>query len=350
MKQFLLKQNGGVPTPLLVLVSILTGVTVANCYYCQPLLSGIAKEFDVSNFLSGLIATLMPVGYVLGLVFVIPLGDFLSQKKVILLCYAFSCLSMFFISTASAINQIWIVSVIAGTTSVIPQFFIPLVSYCSLSENKVKNVGILQFSLLLGILGSRVISGFIAEMFGWRWVFLMASVLMCFCWIAIFIFLPNNLPSQSSSKNYFILMESLPKLLMKYKYLRIASVRAAFAYGSFFALWSCISFHMKKPPFSAGDNVIGALGLCGLAGAFAILIISKYVQKLGIKFFSVFGSLVLLGAWLIAFGWPNSYLWLIVAILLIDAGVQCVHLANQASIVSIDETVINRINSIIAVR
>ena len=118
------------------------------------------------------------------------------------------------------------------------------------------------------------------------------------------------------------------------------------AYGSFFALWSCLAFRMKQAPFFAGDDMIGALGLCGLAGASTVVFISGYVQKYGARFFSVAGGCVLLAAWLLAFWGNDSYLWIIIAILLIDAGMQCIHLSNQTSVVALDASAINRINTV----
>ena len=143
------------------------------------------------------------------------------------------------------------------------------------------------------------------------------------------------LPARSR-ESYAGLWKSLLRLLSKYPYLRIASLRAALAYGSFFALWSCLAFRMKQEPFFASDDIIGALGLCGLAGASTVVFISGYIQKYGARFFSIVGGCVILLAWLLAFWGNNSYLWMIIAILLIDAGMQSIHLSNQTSVVALD--------------
>ena len=135
-------------------------------------------------------------------------------------------------------------------------------------------------------------------------------------------------------------MKSLLRLFSRYPYLRIASLRAALAYGSFFALWSCLAFRMKQEPFFASDDIIGSLGLCGLAGASTVVFISGYVQKYGARFFSIVGGCVVLAAWILAFWGNDSYLWIIIAILLIDAGMQCIHLSNQTSVVALDASAI----------
>ena len=339
-----LRENQGIPAPLLALMAVATGLSVANCYYNQPLLSSMAKDFAVSDFSASMVATLMPIGYMLGLVFVIPLGDLLPRKRLILINYLISACALLAIALAPNIYWVWGASLLAGASSVMPQFFIPLVSYNSTPNHKVRNVGIIQACLLIGILGSRVVSGLLADVWGWRSVYWVACVLMLGCFLAIHKMFPA-LP-KSSQGNYRSLMKSLSRLFLKYPYLRIASLRAALAYGSFFALWSCLAFRMKQAPFFASDDIIGALGLCGLAGASTVVFISGYIRKYGARFFSLAGGCVILAAWLLAFWGDGSYLWLIIAILLIDAGMQSVHLANQTSVVALDESAINRVNTV----
>ena len=315
-----LRENHGIPAPLLALLAVATGLSVANCYYNQPLLGSMAKDFGVSDFSASMVATLTQIGYVVGLVFVIPLGDLVSRKQLILTNYIISSCALLAIALAPNIYWVWGASLLAGASSVMPQFFIPLVSFHSAPAHKVRNVGIIQSCLLIGILGSRVLSGFLADMWGWRSVYFVACVFMLGCFLMIYKMLPV-LPARSR-ENYAGLMKSLLRLFCKYPYLRIASLRAALAYGSFFALWSCLAFRMKQEPFFASDDIIGALGLCGLAGC------------------------VVLAAWLLAFFGNDSYLWMIIAILLIDAGMQCIHLSNQTSVVSLDASAINRVNTV----
>ena len=328
-----LRENQGISAPLLALMAVATGLSVANCYYNQPLLGSMARDFAVNDFSASMVATLTQIGYVVGLVFVIPLGDLVSRKKLILVNYIVSSCALLAIALAPNIYWVWGASLLAGASSVMPQFFIPLVSYYSAPVHKVRNVGIIQSCLLIGILGSRVFSGFLADVWGWRSVYFMACVFMLGCFLTIHKMLP--VLSTRSQESYAGLMKSLLRLLSQYPYLRIASLRAALAYGSFFALWSCLAFRMKQE-----------LGLCGLAGASTVVFISGYIQKYGARFFSIVGGCVILAAWLLAFWGNNSYLWMIIAILLIDAGMQCIHLSNQTSVVAIDASAINRVNTV----
>ena len=326
-----LRENQGISAPLLALMAVATGLSVANCYYNQPLLGSMARDFAVNDFSASMVATLTQIGYVVGLVFVIPLGDLVSRKKLILVNYIVSSCALLAIALAPNIYWVWGASLLAGASSVMPQFFIPLVSYYSAPVHKVRNVGIIQSCLLIGILGSRVFSGFLADVWGWRSVYFMACVFMLGCFLTIHKMLP--VLSTRSQESYASLMKSLLRLLSQYPYLRIASLRAALAYGSFFALWSCLAFRMKQE-------------LCGLAGASTVVFISGYIQKYGARFFSIVGGCVILAAWLLAFWGNNSYLWMIIAILLIDAGMQCIHLSNQTSVVAIDASAINRVNTV----
>ena len=339
-----LRENQGIPAPLLALMAIATGLSVANCYYNQPLLDSMARDFGISDFAASMVATLTQIGYVAGLVLIIPLGDLVSRKRLILTNYIVSACALLVIALAPNIHWVWVASLLAGASSVMPQFFIPLVSYHSAPAHKVRNVGIIQSCLLIGILGSRVFSGFLADAWEWRSVYFVACFFMFGCFLMIHKMLPA-LPVRSQ-ENYAGLMKSLLHLLSQYPYLRIASLRAALAYGSFFALWSCLAFRMKQEPFFASDDIIGALGLCGLAGVSTVVFISGYIQKYGARFFSIVGGCVVLAAWFLAFWGNSSYVWMIVAILLIDAGMQCIHLSNQTSVVALDASAINRVNTV----
>lgn len=209
-----LRENQGISAPLLALMAVATGLSVANCYYNQPLLGSMAKDFAVSDFSASMVATLTQIGYVAGLVFVIPLGDLVSRKRLILTNYIVSSCALLAIALAPNIYWVWGASLLAGASSVMPQFFIPLGSYNSAPDHKVRNVGIVQSCLLIGILGSRVFSGFLADIWGWRSVYFVACVFMLGCFLMIHKMLPV-LPARSR-ESYAGLWKSLLRLLSNY--------------------------------------------------------------------------------------------------------------------------------------
>ena len=167
MKQ-ILKENGGLPASILWTLAIVAGISVANLYYNQPLLNMIRHELGVSEFETNLIAMVTQIGYALGLLFIVPLGDLYQRKRIILTSFSILIVSLLVIAMAPNIHVILCASLLTGICSVMPQIFIPIASQFSRPENKGRNVGIVVSGLLTGILASRVVSGFIGELFGWR--------------------------------------------------------------------------------------------------------------------------------------------------------------------------------------
>lgn len=154
-----LEENKGIPASLLWGLAIISGIAVANLYYNQPLLNRISEDLRISEFTANLVPMTTQIGYALGLLFIIPLGDLYERRKIVVINFALLTLSMFFIVVSPDIRFILFASLVTGICSVMPQVFIPVVSQFSKPENKARNVGILVSGLLTGILGSRVISG-----------------------------------------------------------------------------------------------------------------------------------------------------------------------------------------------
>ena len=161
-----LKENGGLPAHILWTLAIVAGVSVANLYYNQPLLNVIRHELGVSEFKTNLIAMITQVGYAIGLLFIVPLGNLYQRKKIILTNFTLLIFSLIAIGAAPDIYIIWGASLITGICSMIPQIFVPIASQFSRPENKGRNVGIVISGLLTGILASRVVSGFVGEVLG----------------------------------------------------------------------------------------------------------------------------------------------------------------------------------------
>ena len=339
-----LKDNQGIPASLLWTLSVIAALSVANLYYNQPLLNQISKDLAVSEFTANLIPMTTQLGYALGLLFIIPLGDLYERRTIITVNFLLLAFSMCAIAISPDIHYVLAASVITGICSVMPQIFIPIASQFSHPDHKARNVGILVSGLLTGILGSRVISGIVGEYWGWRTMYYIASALMICCLFIVRKTLPE-MPSNFKG-TYKGLMSSLLTLFASLPAIRIVSIRAALCFGSFLTLWACLAFKLSGAPFYAGNNIIGLLGLCGIAGALTASFVGSYVRKCGVRNLNYIGDALMILAWIIMLVLQDYYIGFIIGIIIIDIGMQCVQISNQTCALSLAPQAANRANTI----
>lgn len=338
------KENEGLPASLLGTLAVVAGMSVANLYYNQPLLNLIRYDLGVSEFQSNLIAMITQVGYALGLFWIVPLGDLYPRKRIVLVNFACLMLALLVMATAHHIYVVWFASWIIGVCSMVPQIFVPIASQFSRPEHKGRNVGMVISGLLTGILASRVVSGWVGDLWGWRTMYVVAAVLMGFCALAVLRVMPDIRPSFLGK--YRQLMSSLVSLVCDYPALRIYALRSGLAFGSFLAMWSCLAFKMSGEPFYAGSDVVGYLGLCGIAGALTASFVGQAVKQVGVRRFNYLGCVLFLLAWVSLAVWGNTYVGIISGVLLIDVGMQCIQLSNQTRIFELCPSASNRVNTI----
>jgi predicted MFS family arabinose efflux permease len=339
-----LEENKGIPRHILVMMAVIAGFSVANLYYNQPLLELIREEMNATEVEANLITVISQIGYASGLLFIIPMGDLYNRRRIILVCMITAAIMATVIGLAPQISVIWSASLILGACSVIPQLFIPVAGQFSRPENKSRNMGYVLSGLLIGILASRVISGFVGEWLGWRYMFIIAGLLMIICCVITLRMFPEM--KQNFSGNYAKLMKSVVHIFATHPNIRLNSVRGAFGFGSFLAIWACLAFHLAKSPFYAGSNMVGMLGACGMAGALVSMGIGKYVPRFGVLKFSLVGASLQIISWCIALIFNDSYLGLIIAIVLCDIGLQCQQLSNQSGCIQELPEAANRVNTI----
>ena len=343
MKQKLI-ENQSIPGYLLLILAIISGLAVANLYYNQPLLNDICRDLRVSEFTANLIPMVTQIGYALGLLFIIPLGDLYSRRRIIVINFSLLSISMLSIALSESIWFVLASSLVTGICSVMPQIFIPIASQFSRPEDKSKNVGILVSGLLTGILGSRVISGMVGEYWGWRTMYYLAAVIMFVCIFIVLRVIPDM--SVNYKGTYKDLMHSLLTIFRQRPDIRLSSLRAGLCFGSFLALWACLAFKLSGAPLYAGNNVIGLLGLCGVAGALTASIVGRYVRILGVKRLNYIGCMIIMFSWAIMYIFQDTYLGFIIGIMLIDIGMQCIQLSNQTYVLTSVPNAANRVNTI----
>ena len=342
MKQ--LKENEGIERSLLLTMAVIAGLTVANCYYNQPLLEMIRHDMGVSQHAANLITVVTQIGYALGLCFLIPMGDLYSRRRIIVINMSVAAVMAVIIAFAQKVWIVWGASLLLGACSVIPQFFIPIAGQYSEKKNKSRNMGIVLSGLLTGILASRVISGYVGEWLGWREMFIIAALIMIVCMILTLKIMPQI--DSNYIGTYRGLMKSVFHIVANNARIRLYAIRAAFSFGSMMAIWSCLAFRLAQAPFFSGSEMVGTLGMCGIAGALAASGLGKLVNQWGIRRMSLYGACLQLVAWTTAYLFGDTYIGLIVAIILVDIGLQCLQLSNQSGCIQEMPEASNRANTI----
>lgn len=339
-----LKENEGIPKGIIMAMAILAGITVSNLYYNQPLLEMISDDLGISQVTANLMTVITQVGYAFGLLFIIPSGDMFSRRRIITICMMIAAVMALVIGLSDNIYLICAVSLLLGATSVIPQLFMPVAGQFSQPKDKAKNIGYVLSGLLTGILAARVVSGFIGEWLSWRAMYYIASALMVICCVVSLRIMPEM--KRNFFGTYPQLMLSVWTIFRTHPRIRLNSLRGGLAFGSMLSIWSCMAFHIAGKPFCAGSDMVGILGLCGMAGAFAASGLGKYVPKYGIAKFSFFGASLQIIGWLIACIFGNGYLGLIVALITVDIGTQFQQLSNQTGCIAEIPEASNRANTI----
>lgn len=336
--------SNGISRTVIWLMAIISGLVVANNYYNQPLLGLISKDLNVSESAASRISMLTQIGYAVGLLMIVPLGDKFLRKRLILIDLFLVFGSLLWMTFATQLWMLYSASLLIGVTSVIPQLFIPIAAELSSDKEKSSNIGTVMSGLLLGILLSRFIGGIVGDVWGWRAMFGIAAGLMILVWFAVYKMLPEMQPNFKGT--YKELMRSVGHLAKTQPILQLASFRGAMAFGSMCALFTTLVFHMEKPPFNAGASVVGSFGLAGAVGALAAAKVGKLQKFLDINRIISYSLLVVLGSWAFTYFGGETYWGLIVGVILVDLGVQSSHIMNQTNYFLIKSNAVNRLNTV----
>jgi predicted MFS family arabinose efflux permease len=235
-------------------------------------------------------------------------------------------------------------SFMVGVSSVIVQVMVPMAAHLAEPHERGKKIGFIMSGLLIGILLSRTVSGFIGAQFGWRAMFYIAAAIMLVLWVIIYFTLPEVEPDYKGS--YKELMTSLVHLIKTEPKLRVASLRGALCFAGFSAFWSTLVFLLKQPQFNLGSGVAGTFGLAGAFGAIAAGVMGRLSDKIDAYKLSLFTLLLVLLSFVIFYLSSSSIIGLIVGVIVMDMGVQATHISNQAIIFSLHANARNRINTI----
>ncbi|WP_030985333.1 MFS transporter [Streptomyces sp. NRRL S-1813] len=331
----------------LLLMSVAAGLSVAGNYFAQPLLDVIGRDLELSASTAALVVTVAQVGYGLGLLLLVPLGDLLERRRLAVTLTAAT--AAFLTVTASAPNAALLLTgtALTGLTSAAAQVVVPYAATLAAPAARGRTVGTVMTGLLLGILLARTAAGLLAELGGWRTVYWVNAALM----LLMAVLLRLRLPAlrTTAGLRYPALLRSTLALFAQEPVLRWRGALGALTFAGFSVLWTALAFLMSGPAYGWQESAIGLLGLVGAAGSLSASVGGRLADRGLAHHVTGAAAFLLLGSWgLLAAGGAGgawSLAALVAGVIVLDLSAQAVHISNQNLVYAVRPEARNRLNS-----
>lgn len=316
--------------PLVLLLAVVCGAAVANIYYAQPLLPVIAQAFGVPEGSAGLLVTASQIGYAVALGLLVPVGDVLERRRLVSALLAVTGVLLLGAAAAPSLGVLLAAVAVVAVTSAVAQIVVPMTASLAADEERGAVVGTVMSGLLVGILLARTVAGLIAEVGGWRLVFVVAAGVMAVLAVAVRLALPPVPPPATTS--YPRLLASVLRLVRTDSLVRRRMLLGAVGFGCFSILWTALSFLLAGPPYGYGSATIGLFGLAGLAGALAASVAGRLADRGHARRTVTLALVLLLVSWGVLAAGRASLLWLIAGIVALDLAQQLLQISHQSAI------------------
>ncbi|WP_438810556.1 MFS transporter [Pseudomonas syringae] len=316
---------------LMFLFATTCALSVANVYFAQPLLDSMSASLSVGTGVVGIVVTATQIGYALGLLFVVPLGDMLNRRTLILTQMLISAVALCAVGLSQNWGMLLGAMMLVGLTAVVVQVVVAYTASLTSPEQRGQAVGTVTSGVILGILLARFVSGAMADLAGWRGVYFVSAVLMVCMSLLLYRAMPTSQASQEKG-NYWQLLGSVFTLYRTERTLRVRGTFALLIFAAFSVLWTAMVLPLSAAPHSLSHTQIGLFGLAGIAGALAAMQAGRLADKgLGNRTTGIALALLTL-SWLPSAFIDSSLLALAVGVILLDFAVQAVHVTNQSLI------------------
>jgi len=329
---------------LIAFLGFAAGATVANIYYSQPLLHAISTHFHSDAGSTSFVSVATQLGYGSGLLVFVPLGDSLERRALIAASILGTALMLLATAFCSSLPLLILLSYLLGLICITPQLIVPYAAAIAKPGSQGQTVGSVMSGLLVGILFSRSVSGFIGARAGWHAVYLIAAGAMFLLAISAVILLPPQTPERRVP--YCELLASLWPILTRQAVVQRHAIIGALGFGAFSVFWTTLAFYLGNRPEYFDSQTTGLFGLVGVAGALAAPISGRLSDRFEPRIVNGAALLLVAVSFLLMRLADYSLIWLVAGVFLMDAGVQASQISNQTRIYAISAELRNRINSV----
>lgn len=321
-------------TSVVLLFAVACGLAVGNVYYAQPLLDAMADTFGMDPATIGIVVTLTQVGYGVGLLLLVPLGDLLNRRRLIVTQTLLSALALLMIAFAADSTWLLIGMTLTGLLAVVTQVLVAYAATLAVPAERGRVVGVVTSGIVVGILLARTVAGGMADLAGWRSVYLLSAGLTLLMALMLLRVLPKDEDPQPA-QSYASLLGSVFALFREEPVLRQRAILALLTFASAMVLWTPMVLPLSAPPLSLSHTQIGLFGLAGAAGALGAARAGHLADRGWGQWVSGLSLLLMLVSWL-PIALTQSTLWaLLLGVITLDLGLQAVHVTSQSMIYSV---------------